>query len=70
MLEGLLPITRLSTVDVADCWAKRVISFAPIEKLCAVEFEGIEGVICGRAIYNGALDFRAAQRRADELVGA
>ena len=42
---------------------------ADIEKLCAVEDEGIEGVICGRAIYNGALDFAAAQKRADELNG-
>jgi len=41
-----------------------------IEKLCAVEGEGIEGVICGRAIYTGALDFALAQKRADELNGA
>src|ERR1700758_311590 len=41
-----------------------------IEKLCAVEPEGIDGVICGRSIYPGALDFRAAQARADELNGA
>jgi len=40
---------------------------ADIEKLCAVEDEGIEGVICGRSIYTGALDFTAAQTRADEL---
>ena len=40
-----------------------------IEKLCAVEAEGIEGVICGRAIYSGDLDFAAAQARADELNG-
>jgi len=39
-----------------------------IERLCAVEFEGIEGVICGRSIYNGSLDFAAAQARADELA--
>ncbi|HEV7914415.1 MAG TPA: 1-(5-phosphoribosyl)-5-[(5-phosphoribosylamino)methylideneamino]imidazole-4-carboxamide isomerase [Albitalea sp.] len=38
-----------------------------IEKLCAVEREGIEGVICGRAIYSGDLDFSTAQKRADEL---
>ncbi|HEY8048753.1 MAG TPA: 1-(5-phosphoribosyl)-5-[(5-phosphoribosylamino)methylideneamino]imidazole-4-carboxamide isomerase [Ramlibacter sp.] len=38
-----------------------------IEKLCAVEGEGIEAVICGRAIYTGDLDFVAAQARADEL---
>jgi phosphoribosylformimino-5-aminoimidazole carboxamide ribotide isomerase len=40
-----------------------------IERLCAVEEEGVEGVICGRAIYTGALDFVAAQARADELNG-
>jgi phosphoribosylformimino-5-aminoimidazole carboxamide ribotide isomerase len=38
-----------------------------IEQLCAVEGEGIDGVICGRSIYTGALDFAAAQARADEL---
>ncbi len=42
-------------------------SMADVESLCAVEAEGVEGVICGRAIYNGALDFVAAQARADEL---
>jgi len=40
-----------------------------IEELCAVEDEGVEGVICGRAIYSGDLDFAAAQKRADELNG-
>jgi len=44
-------------------------SMADIEALCAVESEGIEGVICGRAIYSGDLDFEAAQERADELNG-
>ena len=39
-----------------------------IEQLCAVEGDGIEGVICGRAIYSGDLDFAAAQARADELA--
>ena len=38
-----------------------------VEKLCAVEDEGIEAVICGRAIYSGDLDFVKAQARADEL---
>ncbi|MCU0969790.1 MAG: 1-(5-phosphoribosyl)-5-[(5-phosphoribosylamino)methylideneamino]imidazole-4-carboxamide isomerase [Rubrivivax sp.] len=40
-----------------------------IERLCAVESEGVTGVICGRSIYTGALDFGAAQARADELAG-
>ncbi|GAB1576703.1 MULTISPECIES: 1-(5-phosphoribosyl)-5-[(5-phosphoribosylamino)methylideneamino]imidazole-4-carboxamide isomerase [Bordetella] len=38
-----------------------------IEALCAVEEEGVEGAILGRSIYEGALDFKAAQARADEL---
>jgi phosphoribosylformimino-5-aminoimidazole carboxamide ribotide isomerase len=42
-------------------------SMTDIEKLCAVEDEGIEGVICGRAIYSGDLDFVKAQAKADEL---
>ena len=43
-------------------------SMRDIEQLCAVEEEGVEGVICGRAIYSGDLDFAAAQARADELA--
>jgi len=39
-----------------------------IEALCAVEDDGVQGVICGRAIYTGALDFTQAQVRADELA--
>ncbi|NMM80115.1 1-(5-phosphoribosyl)-5-[(5-phosphoribosylamino)methylideneamino]imidazole-4-carboxamide isomerase [Acidovorax sp. SRB_14] len=42
-------------------------SMQDIEQLCAVEDEGVEGVICGRAIYTGDLDFAAAQARADAL---
>ena len=38
-----------------------------IDALCAVEDEGIMGAITGRAIYEGTLDFAAAQKRADEL---
>jgi phosphoribosylformimino-5-aminoimidazole carboxamide ribotide isomerase len=44
-------------------------SMRDIEQLCEVEPEGIEGVICGRAIYSGDLDFAAAQTRADEWAG-
>jgi phosphoribosylformimino-5-aminoimidazole carboxamide ribotide isomerase len=38
-----------------------------IDALCAVEEEGIAGAILGRSIYEGTLDFEAAQQRADEL---
>ncbi|WP_299021810.1 1-(5-phosphoribosyl)-5-[(5-phosphoribosylamino)methylideneamino]imidazole-4-carboxamide isomerase [uncultured Tepidimonas sp.] len=40
-----------------------------IRRLCEVESEGVEGVICGRAIYSGDLDYAAAVRLVDG-VGA
>ncbi len=41
-----------------------------VRKLCAVRAEGITGAITGRAIYEGTLDFKAAQALADELSPA
>src|SRR3954465_13896807 len=73
MLSG---INIEATVKLAQALSIPVIAsgglrnLADIEKLCAVEREGIEGVICGRAIYTGDLDFALAQKRADELNGA
>jgi phosphoribosylformimino-5-aminoimidazole carboxamide ribotide isomerase len=46
-----------------------IATLADIEALCAVEDEGIMGAITGRAIYEGTLNFAAAQARADELNG-
>lgn len=40
-----------------------------VEALCEVQGEGIEGVICGRSIYEGTLNLEEAQARADELSG-
>ena len=39
-----------------------------VEALCKVQDEGIEGVICGRSIYEGTLDLKKAQARADKLT--
>ncbi|MBL8446483.1 MAG: 1-(5-phosphoribosyl)-5-[(5-phosphoribosylamino)methylideneamino]imidazole-4-carboxamide isomerase [Zoogloeaceae bacterium] len=44
-----------------------IAAMTDIEQLCAVEGEGIMGAITGRAIYEGTLDFQAAQARADAL---
>ena len=72
MLSG---INIEATVKLAQALTIPVIasgglgSMCDIEQLCAVEKEGVEGVICGRAIYSGDLDFAAAQARADELNG-
>jgi phosphoribosylformimino-5-aminoimidazole carboxamide ribotide isomerase len=72
MLSG---INIEATVKLAQALSIPVIAsgglsnIADVERLCAVEDQGIEGVICGRAIYNGDLDFAAAQKRADEING-
>ncbi|NLD69317.1 MAG: 1-(5-phosphoribosyl)-5-[(5-phosphoribosylamino)methylideneamino]imidazole-4-carboxamide isomerase [Limnobacter sp.] len=47
-----------------------VTSIEDIDRLCAAEDDGVEGAILGRALYEGRLDFSAAQARADELTGA
>ncbi|MBL8290119.1 MAG: 1-(5-phosphoribosyl)-5-[(5-phosphoribosylamino)methylideneamino]imidazole-4-carboxamide isomerase [Rubrivivax sp.] len=74
--DGMLTgINVEATVKLAQSLSIPVIAsgglagLADIEKLCAVQADGIEGVICGRSIYTGALDFAAAQKRADELDG-
>ena len=67
-LEATVKLAQALTIPV---FASGGLSgIADIERLCAVEDQGIEGVICGRAIYSGDLDFAAAQARADELDGA
>jgi len=42
-------------------------SVEDIKALCKIESEGIAGVITGRAIYQGTLDFKKAQAEADKL---
>src|SRR5476651_1077469 len=73
--DGMLTgINIEATVKLAQALTIPVIAsggladMADIDKLCAVESEGVEGVICGRSIYTGALDFTLAQTRADELL--
>ena len=75
--DGMLTgINIEATVKLAQALTIPVIAsgglsnIADIEKLCAVEDEGIEGVICGRAVYSGDLDFVQAQAKADELGGS
>lgn len=41
-----------------------------VEQLCAIEPEGIMGVITGRALYQGTVDFKQAQAKADALSEA
>jgi len=74
--DGMLTgINIEATVALAQALSIPVIAsgglsnMADIEALCEVEDEGVEGVICGRAIYTGDLDFAAAQAHADSLNG-
>jgi len=70
MLSG---INIEATVRLAQALTIPVIAsgglsnFDDIKALCAVEGEGVVGTIAGRAIYDGSLDFAAAQKLADEL---
>lgn len=67
-MESTVALAR--QLDIPVIASGGLATMADIEALSAAEGEGIEGVICGRAIYTGAIDFAAAQKRADELQGA
>jgi phosphoribosylformimino-5-aminoimidazole carboxamide ribotide isomerase len=43
-------------------------SLEDVKALCKLESEGISGVVTGRAIYQGTLDFKKAQEAADKLA--
>ncbi len=64
-IEATVKLAQALTIPVIASGGLAGIS--DIEQLCAVEADGVEGVICGRSIYTGALDFTLAQARADEL---
>ena len=64
-IEATVKLAQASTIPVIASGG--LSNMQDIESLSAVEHEGIEGVICGRAIYSGDLDFAAAQVKADEL---
>ena len=66
-IDATVKLAQASTIPVIASGG--LSNMADIDALCAVEEEGIEGVIAGRAIYTGDLDFAAAQARADELNG-
>ena len=66
-IEATVRLAQASTIPVIASGG--LSNMADVEKLCAVESDGVTGVICGRAIYSGDLDFAAGQARADELNG-
>jgi phosphoribosylformimino-5-aminoimidazole carboxamide ribotide isomerase len=67
-IDATVRLARSMTIPVIASGG--VHDIRDVEALCAVQDEGIEGVICGRSIYEGSLDLRLAQDRADDLSSA
>ena len=75
--DGMLNGVNIeATVKLAQSLSMPVIAsggvtnLEDVKNLCAVQKEGIQGAITGRAVYQGTLDFAEAQRLADELSKA
>lgn len=64
-VEATVKLARQLSVPVIASGG--LTGLADIEALCKVESEGITGVITGRAVYQGTIDFKKAQETADKL---
>ncbi len=64
-IEATVALARQLSVPVVASGG--IANLDDVKKLCAVESEGIMGAITGRAVYQGTLDFKAAQSLADQL---
>ena len=64
-IEATVALARQLNVPVIASGG--ITDLEDVKKLCAVEAEGITGAITGRAVYQGTLDFKAAQKLADKL---
>ena len=67
-IEATVNLARQLTVPVIASGG--ITDLKDVEKLCAVESEGIMGAITGRAVYEGTLHFGEAQKLADKLSKA
>jgi len=64
-IDATVGLARQLTVPVIASGG--ITNLDDIKALCQVESEGIVGAITGRAVYQGTLDFAAAQKLADQL---
>jgi len=64
-IDATVNLARVLTVPVIASGG--INGLDDVRKLCEVQSEGIIGAVTGRAIYEGALDFAAAQALAEEL---
>ena len=65
-LEATVELARAIHIPVIASGG--ITNLDDVRKLVALEDEGIQGAITGRAIYEGTLDFEEGQRLADELA--
>ncbi|MES2354551.1 MAG: 1-(5-phosphoribosyl)-5-[(5-phosphoribosylamino)methylideneamino]imidazole-4-carboxamide isomerase [Pseudomonadota bacterium] len=64
-IEATVNLARALTVPVIASGG--INGLDDVRRLCEVQSEGISGAVTGRAIYEGALDFAAAQALSEEL---
>jgi phosphoribosylformimino-5-aminoimidazole carboxamide ribotide isomerase len=64
-IEATVALAKALTVPVIASGG--VTDLEDVRRLCAAESEGVTGAIAGRSLYEGRLDFAAAQKLADEL---
>ena len=64
-IKATVALARQLTVPVIASGG--ITNLEDIKALCKIEHEGIAGAITGRAVYEGKLDFAAAQKLADKL---
>ena len=65
-VEATVKLARELTIPVIASGG--LTSLTDLNELCKIESEGVNGVITGRAIYEGTLDFKKAQEMADKLA--
>ena len=65
-IEATVALARSITIPVIASGG--IASEEDVRALCKVAEEGIHGAIIGRALYEGAIDFAACQKLADELT--
>jgi phosphoribosylformimino-5-aminoimidazole carboxamide ribotide isomerase len=64
-IEATVELARQLSVPVIASGG--ITDLEDVKALCKVESEGITGAITGRAVYQGTLNFAAAQKLADKL---
>ncbi len=66
-IEATVQLARAVSVPIIASGG--IAGMTDIEALCKVAPEGVSAAILGRSLYEGHIDFREAQKRADELSG-